>query len=94
MPIDLADHLAQAVKAARTGGQGFWPSEDVGVGNASTIPTIATLSDLVMFPKLYRRLVSYFSDPTIDPGQGLTGLRPSPTRHAFGRQCLGAPVGG
>ena len=24
----------------------------------------------------------------------LTGLRPSPTRHAFGRQCLGAPVGG
>ena len=29
------------------------------------------------------------------PGRtGLTGLRPSPTRHAFGRQCLGAPVGG
>ena len=48
------------MKTARAGGEGFWPTENVGVGKASTIQTIAPLSELVMFPKLYRRLVKYF----------------------------------
>lgn len=71
MPIDLVNHLAQAVKTARTGGQGFWPAENVGVNKESTIPTIAPLSDLVMFPKLYRRLVKYFLE---QPDHGLVGF--------------------
>lgn len=71
MPIDLVNHVAQAVKTARTGGQGFWPSENVGVMKESTIPTIAPLSDLVMFPKLYRRLVKYFLE---QPDNGLVGF--------------------
>lgn len=74
MPIALADHIAAAVKTVRAAGQGFWPVENVGVGTAATIPTIAHLSELVMFPKLYRRLVKYFTDPTAPAGQGLSGF--------------------
>jgi hypothetical protein len=69
--IDLVNHLAQAVKTARTGGQGFWSAENAGANKESKIPTIAPLSDLVMFPKSNRRLVQYFLD---QPDHGLVGF--------------------
>ncbi len=60
MPMALVKHLATAVKAARTGKKGLWPNENLNTTKAARIRAIADLPDLVMFPKLYRRLVSYF----------------------------------
>ncbi|MCP2275668.1 hypothetical protein APR09_001220 [Nocardia amikacinitolerans] len=71
MPIDLAASLASAVRAARDAGVGFWPAESFGVDRAATITGVNDLSELVCFPKLYRRLVSYF---LANPGSDLSGF--------------------
>jgi endonuclease YncB( thermonuclease family) len=67
MPLSLIKHLRKTVKAARTAGRGFWPDESVGVGAPAQINGLGDLPNMVIFPKLYRRLVKYFED-------GYTGL--------------------
>ncbi|MFE2124543.1 hypothetical protein ACFW9U_28325 [Rhodococcus aetherivorans] len=71
MPIDLADHLKATVADTRVAGKGLWPYESVNMDTAATIGSLADLSELVMFPKLYRRLVSYF---LANPGNDLGGF--------------------
>ncbi|MFI9508310.1 hypothetical protein [Nocardia sp. NPDC052566] len=71
MPIDLVDRCAAAVKSARAASAGFWPHESFGVGKAAKITSLTDLPALVCFPKMYRRLVSYF---LADPGRDLSGF--------------------
>ena len=62
MPLDLIKHMRRLVKAARNAGQGFWYQENVGRNARAQIYGLADLAEMVMFPKLYRRLVKYFED--------------------------------
>jgi len=67
MPHSLIVRMRQLVKAARQAGLGFWPEESVQVGHGVKITDASDLPKMVIFPKLYRRLVKYFED-------GHTGL--------------------
>ena len=62
MPFPLIGHLRDLVTQARSAGAGFWGQESVGVGTAARPTGVDDLSDMVIFPKLYRRLVDYFAD--------------------------------
>lgn len=62
MPLDLIRHVRQLVKGARREGRGLWPRESVTRNTRVQLQGLADLPDLVMFPKLYRRLVKYFED--------------------------------
>ncbi|HEY6421652.1 MAG TPA: thermonuclease family protein [Pseudonocardiaceae bacterium] len=62
MPLDLISRIRQLVKAARQNGSGFWPKEDVTVDARVPLQGLPDLTELIMFPKLYRRLVTYFKD--------------------------------
>ncbi|MEU5846298.1 thermonuclease family protein [Saccharopolyspora shandongensis] len=62
MPLALIEHLRGVVKEARADGAGMWPQEAVTTERRVQLTTLADLSELVMFPKLYRRLVKYFKE--------------------------------
>jgi hypothetical protein len=62
MPLALISDLRAMVGQARSDGAGFWPSESLTLAQAIQPRNLADLQPLVMFPKLYRRLVSYFRD--------------------------------
>jgi hypothetical protein len=58
LPVDLREELTSQVNAARSGGLGFWP-----VNRATTATTVKKVEDLqkiATWPKLFRRLVSFF----------------------------------
>jgi endonuclease YncB( thermonuclease family) len=80
MPFSLITHMRQLVTQARADQVGFWPHEDLTLARAVQPTSIADLSNLVMFPKLYRRLVSYFSDGHSDLTAFDTWVRASPDR--------------
>ncbi len=42
-------------------GQGLWPQEDVNIGKEAHIADLAKLETLILWPKLFRRLATYFS---------------------------------
>lgn len=60
MPMALVHHLAAVVKKARNSKKGMWLKESLNTSKAAKIQSIADLPNLIMFPKLYRRLVAYF----------------------------------
>lgn len=62
MPLDLIQQMRREVKAARQASRGFWPRESLVRNARLPLRDSAQLSDLVMFPKLFRRLVKYFDD--------------------------------
>jgi hypothetical protein len=62
MPISLVRHMRDLAAAARQAGAGMLAVEDVGKGRAAAIPDLATVQTLVMWPKLFRRLVAYFAE--------------------------------
>jgi endonuclease YncB( thermonuclease family) len=80
MPFSLIGHLRGLVAQARAAGAGFWPRENVGLDVSAQPTSIADLSDLVIFPKLYRRLVDYFGDLHADLGAFDTWVRAAPDR--------------
>lgn len=61
MPIELVKHARAMVHTARGEELGLWGEESVGVGKRAQIRGLRDLPEMVMFPKLYRRLVKYFS---------------------------------
>src|SRR5512144_2360994 len=67
---DLVHHVRELVTATRTGGVGFWPQEHLTTSTRLNLHGLTDLSELIMFPKLYRRLVAYFQDAHTD----LTGF--------------------
>jgi hypothetical protein len=80
MPFPLITHVRDLVTQARAAGAGFWPHEDLGVGRPVRPASVADLSDLVIFPKLYRRLVDYFADGHTDLAAFDTWVRAVPQR--------------
>jgi hypothetical protein len=67
----LRDSLTTAVKAARKAKKGLWKNDRTTAG--LTVSDEATLeTEGVVFPKLFRRLTSYFNGG----GQGLEGFLP------------------
>jgi endonuclease YncB( thermonuclease family) len=62
MPISLVRHLRSRVHAARKQHLGVWANEGVSTTTAAVIQSIDDAQALVMWPKLFRRLASYFNE--------------------------------
>lgn len=81
MPISLVQHLRTSVAAARQGAtNGLWPREDVTTEKAARIHNLADAEMLVMWPKLFRRLVSYFHEGHVGLNQFDIWIRDDPIR--------------
>lgn len=61
LPADLRDVLAEISKQARTAGLGIWPRSTADPDGAANVGDLDTLERLVIWPKLFRRLVPYFA---------------------------------
>ena len=80
MPFSLIGHMRDLVTQARAASAGFWPSETVVSGTAARPAGVANLENKVIFPKLYRRPVAYFTDNHTDLSPHPTpGSAPNPT---------------
>lgn len=78
MPITLVQNMRQVIATARQGQAGLFPSEDVSLANAARISDLDELQGLVMWPKLFRRLASYFSSGHSGLGQFDSWIRQDP----------------
>ena len=67
MPIALVSRMRAIIAGARSAGVGIFAAESVAVGRSATIASLDDAQGLVMWPKLFRRLVTYFQE-------GVTGL--------------------
>lgn len=77
LPISLSRHLATIADAARTGAKGLYPS-DASVPEAAFEVTPANYEELAIWPKLFRRLHSYFNSEFDDLTGFDTWLRADP----------------
>jgi hypothetical protein len=66
MPFPLIGRMRELVTRARADGTGLWPRESIGIDIPAQLGSVADLADLIIFPKLYRRLVDYFTDHHTD----------------------------
>ncbi len=80
MPIDLIHQMRQLVTAARQADLGLWPHEHVTTTARAQLKSLVDLSTLIMFPKLYRRLVKYFQAGHTDLAAFDTWIRADPNR--------------
>jgi endonuclease YncB( thermonuclease family) len=78
LPIELKDKLAALTVQAREKGLGLWQSATATLESPATIAELATLKTLVIWPKLFRRLVSYFAGGYSNLSQFVTWLRADP----------------
>lgn len=60
MPHELILHTRDLTHDARDKKLGVFGAEDVGVSKSSTIKDLSALQDLVLVPKLFRRLADFF----------------------------------
>jgi len=60
LPGDLRAHLTQLITQARANQAGVWATDSTTAG--APVTNASDLTNLAIWPKLYRRLVSYFSD--------------------------------
>ena len=67
LPAELRQHLENIVTDARSSGIGVWSDDTANTTESAYIPGLNELQELVLWPKLFRRLVSYFQS-------GFTGL--------------------
>ncbi|MER9529790.1 hypothetical protein NKI89_08265 [Mesorhizobium sp. M0309] len=70
MPMTLVNRMRVLIAGARSAGTGIFGAESVSVGKSATIASIDDAQDLVMWPKLFRRVVSYF----LEGGTGLSNF--------------------
>jgi hypothetical protein len=66
LPADLRTHLAETSRAARTASVGLWPRSTADPDGAATIANLAGLEQLVIWPKLFRRIVPYLASGFTD----------------------------
>ena len=78
MPITLVQNMRQVIAMARQNQAGLFAAEDVSLTSAATIADIDQLQGLVMWPKLFRRLASYFSSGHAGLGQFDSWIRLDP----------------
>jgi endonuclease YncB( thermonuclease family) len=69
MPISLVQQLRAKISAARAAGGGLWASESPTIGTAAHIANLAEAQALDMWPKLFRRLATYFREGHVGLGQ-------------------------
>jgi hypothetical protein len=67
LPAELRTHLEEHVTNARSEGKGLWSKDTANVEQSAHIANLDDLQELVLWPKLFRRLVAYFQ-------AGYTGL--------------------
>jgi endonuclease YncB( thermonuclease family) len=60
LPVDLKDNLAANARVVRERALGLWPDDAPSLDRSAEVPDLAAAQALVMWPKLFRRLVSYF----------------------------------
>ena len=60
LPVDLKDNLRAQSKLVRERAVGIWPEDAPSLDRAAEVPDLAAATGLVMWPKLFRRLISYF----------------------------------
>lgn len=78
LPIELKQPLAQLAISARGSQLGVWADATANVDHAASIPDLNTLQTLVIWPKLFRRLASYFATGYHGLGQFDSWLRADP----------------
>jgi endonuclease YncB( thermonuclease family) len=61
LPRDLTNHMREIAKTAREASLGLWAVEHVNTSKASSVRNLEEAELLVMWPKLFRRLASYFN---------------------------------
>jgi Lamin Tail Domain len=63
LPADLRKHLADTSRAARAAQPpiGLWPRSTADPHGPATIPDLGVLEELVIWPKLFRRIVPYLA---------------------------------
>lgn len=67
LPVELREHLRSIARNARVLGMGLWPQATATTERAADIPDLSVLQQVVIWPKLFRRLAPYFT-------QGHTGF--------------------
>ncbi|MFJ3791342.1 thermonuclease family protein [Kitasatospora sp. NPDC090091] len=70
LPATLRTHLADVSRSARAAKVGLWPRSKADPNGKATVPDLAALQQLVMWPKLFRRLVPFLATGAPD----LTGF--------------------
>ncbi|MFF5189714.1 thermonuclease family protein [Streptomyces sp. NPDC000345] len=66
LPAALRTHLAGKSRAARAAQAGLWPRSTADPNGNAGVPDLAELQKLVMWPKLFRRLVPYLAAGATD----------------------------
>jgi hypothetical protein len=61
LPVDLRTHLAVTSTGARDDLRGLWPESTADPNGAAHVTGMTQLQTLAMWPKLFRRVVSYLS---------------------------------
>ena len=61
LPADLREHFAGLSRAARAAGLGIWPRSTADPDGPARIADLGALEQLVLWPKLFRRLVPYLA---------------------------------
>ncbi|TQS45967.1 lamin tail domain-containing protein [Cryptosporangium phraense] len=61
LPASLRLHLAETSRAARAANKPIWAESTADPDGSATIPDLATLETLAIWPKVFRRLVPYFA---------------------------------
>lgn len=78
LPVELREHLRSLARTARVAGMGLWPQATATTERAAEIPGVAVLQQLVIWPKLFRRLAPYFTQGHTDFAALDTWLRADP----------------
>jgi endonuclease YncB( thermonuclease family) len=78
LPASLRSHLGEASRAARAAGRGIWPRSTADPNGAATVADLAAAEELVMWPKLFRRLVPFLATGAADFDGFDTWLRADP----------------
>jgi endonuclease YncB( thermonuclease family) len=66
LPAELRAHLREVATAARRASRGLWPQATATTDQAARIGGLAQLQQLVLWPKLFRRLAPYFQEGYAD----------------------------
>ncbi|MEV0995887.1 lamin tail domain-containing protein [Nonomuraea sp. NPDC050202] len=61
LPAELRTHLAEVSQAARRKAIGLWPRSTADPNGAATVRDLSGLERLVVWPKLFRRIVPYLA---------------------------------
>ena len=66
LPVELREHLRTIARTARVAGIGLWPQATATTELAAEITGLVVLQQLVIWPKLFRRLAPYFTQGHTD----------------------------